>query len=350
MTTELQNISWYALPKEARNEIRESYNGYTDLLKDKDQPQDRIIGFLAAQTELELCFGKHNLIGEKEFVVEPTKEAKPKFSVGQKVVIRSAPYNNLFEGKRATIKTVKKEVCGYIYTFEQNDQTFREDMIEPYESPFKPGDQVMFVDQKWANDIYTVEEVEDDVVYINGGKAYHADMFVLFEPKKEEECKDTSSFNLYKLLNSLGQVSGIKVYNPTFGEGTISSTFKDKQIYVSFNDSVFKKKLPFWPSGTLYMSNGEPSLWPNNLLYKKYPFDVEEAWKHWATYFVPESYWRVCSDFSAVEEIKLDRTDTGYTESNFTLADKASGNRFGTREEAIAAMKALKECMLNLHK
>lgn len=66
MTKELQDLAWSVLPKDFKEEVKETYNEYTEKIAAKTEPEYRIVGYTAAQTELELLFGIHNLTSDAE--------------------------------------------------------------------------------------------------------------------------------------------------------------------------------------------------------------------------------------------------------------------------------------------
>lgn len=70
MTKELQDLAWSVLPKDFKEEVKETYNEYTEKIAAKTEPEYRIVGYTAAQTELELLFGIHNLTSDAEGEVE----------------------------------------------------------------------------------------------------------------------------------------------------------------------------------------------------------------------------------------------------------------------------------------
>lgn len=80
MTKELQDLAWSVLPKEFKEEVKETYREYTEKIATKSGPEYRIVGYIAAQTELELLFGEHNLTsdadGEEMLMCEKSKVVK----------------------------------------------------------------------------------------------------------------------------------------------------------------------------------------------------------------------------------------------------------------------------------
>lgn len=66
MDKKLQDLNWSRLPKESRDKIRESYKEYSLKISDVSEPEYRIAGYLGARTELELCFGHHNVTSDVE--------------------------------------------------------------------------------------------------------------------------------------------------------------------------------------------------------------------------------------------------------------------------------------------
>lgn len=66
MTKELQDLAWSVLPKEFKEEVKETYKEYAEKIASKSEPEYRIVGYIAAQTELELLFGIHNLTSDAE--------------------------------------------------------------------------------------------------------------------------------------------------------------------------------------------------------------------------------------------------------------------------------------------
>lgn len=73
----LQDKVWSTLPKEFKEEVKETYREYTEKIATTSEPEYRIVGYIAAQTELELLFGKHNLtsdaVGEEILTCEKSK-------------------------------------------------------------------------------------------------------------------------------------------------------------------------------------------------------------------------------------------------------------------------------------
>lgn len=66
MNKELQDLAWSVLPKKFKEEVKETYKEYAEKIASKSEPEYRIVGYIAAQTELELLFGIHNLTSDAE--------------------------------------------------------------------------------------------------------------------------------------------------------------------------------------------------------------------------------------------------------------------------------------------
>lgn len=66
MTKELQDLAWSVLPKEFKEEVKETYREYTEKIATKSEPEYRIVGYIAAQTELELLFGEHYITSDAD--------------------------------------------------------------------------------------------------------------------------------------------------------------------------------------------------------------------------------------------------------------------------------------------
>lgn len=84
MTKELQDLAWSVLPKEFKEEVKETYKEYAEKIASKSEPEYRIVGYIAAQTELELLFGIHNLTSDaegEEMLTVPRKKVQEEYAV-----------------------------------------------------------------------------------------------------------------------------------------------------------------------------------------------------------------------------------------------------------------------------
>lgn len=128
MTEELKTTAWNCLPKEFKENVKETYREYTEKISAKTESEYRIIGYIAAQTELELLFGIHNLTSDEE------GEGKPKFKIGDKIRIKDK--NLSCYGFIGYITKIDK---GLIFGTDNKgiDFTAKEDCVEPYTEPGK---------------------------------------------------------------------------------------------------------------------------------------------------------------------------------------------------------------------
>lgn len=185
MDKTLQDLAWSVLLKEFKEEVKETYREYTEKIATKSEPEYRIVGYIAAHTELELLFGEHNLTsdadGEEMLSVsrrrvqelynryfgnplepvsklrlrkdlqdlfgskclpieEDPKSAKPKFKVGDKVRISCAYKNgeiwdNIIHGRVVTIKSIYRNATNnyiWMYQFEEEIRDFSEGWLSLY--------------------------------------------------------------------------------------------------------------------------------------------------------------------------------------------------------------------------
>jgi hypothetical protein len=173
MTKELQDLAWSILPKEFKEEVKETYREYTEKITAKSEPEYRVVGYIAAQTELELLFGYHNLtsdaegeevltiprkelqkqyqmykqlgclkrldalmrlFGSKCLPDKETKPAEPKFNCGDRV--RIIKQKHLYYGETGTIDTLVKGVKGIppevLVNLGGNLIAFHDSDLEPY--------------------------------------------------------------------------------------------------------------------------------------------------------------------------------------------------------------------------
>ena len=353
METRIQNLAWSCLPKKTREALKRAY-------KYQCQNIDYNRGFNEA---LEEVFNRHNLTSDTEpeemLMVErkelikrhtnalgrakessnPTEtysegyydgqtaileelfgnkclpdkeEPKPKFKVGDRVIFACKPYDNLRDGKIATIQSVEISPCGIIiYSFKEYSINFREEYLEPYTEENK--EPKYHVGQKvWVEE--KVGEPLEITAYKGNGKYFirpipcdvEEEWIIPFEGKSKEtmeecpytdgrtcdtcmgkgwECgykpKETMEVKELNLCELLKGCEGERFYSPVYGDVVIDFNKDNDNIEIwSMKKDAY---LPIASNGH-HADNpfkGFCILYPSRALYEKYPLDAYSAWMEW---------------------------------------------------------------------
>ena len=210
----------------------------------------------------------------------PGESQTPKFNKGERVVIKSASYDNLFDGAIATIKSVEKQACGFIYQFEENDKTFREEYLEPFcqkedMEDLMRDDKVYIIDPENINEKgtpYTVTSVNGFGIKLDKlGRSWFKKSDLSKFPSEEREL-DLSII----LRGHVGEL----FYSPACGK------IRFVCLKGEYNDLQFQGLSPVMFTNHGYLFNPHDGsarclLYPSLELYKKYPLDAYSAWMEW---------------------------------------------------------------------
>lgn len=115
MDKTLQTTAWNCLPREFKEEVKETYREYTEKIAAKSEPEYRVVGYIAAQTELELLFGYHNLTPDaegEEMLIVSRKEIQQLVAANDIVILKAAGIDNIETIQAKTVNTILNRLFG----------------------------------------------------------------------------------------------------------------------------------------------------------------------------------------------------------------------------------------------
>ena len=142
-----QDLAWRVLPKEFKEEVKETYREYTEKIATTSEPEYRIVGYIAAQTELELLFGKHNLTsdaeGEETLICEKSKVQRA-YNTSREIVKAENP-DSLMYSMHTQIMCVLENIFGSecLPDEDVHEDNFTSIEPKPAEPKFKEGDKAI---------------------------------------------------------------------------------------------------------------------------------------------------------------------------------------------------------------
>lgn len=141
-----QDLAWRVLPKEFKEEVKETYREYTEKIATTSEPEYRIVGYIAAQTELELLFGKHNLTSdamEEEMLICEKSKVQRAYNTSREIVKAENP-DTLMYSMHTQIMCVLESIFGSKCLPEEDahEYNFATKKPQPAEPKFKIGDKV----------------------------------------------------------------------------------------------------------------------------------------------------------------------------------------------------------------
>ena len=208
---------------------------------------------------------------------------------------------------------------------------------------FQVGDKVTSVDSSSKLKIGVVKEVfqypDGSFGYAIEGKGYQPIYYI------EELLKlYTESMKELNLCELLKDCEGERFYSPAFGVIkliSIDNTKDTKPMYWDLGLSRFYS----YTDGRIY-TEAVPTIFPNQVLYEKYPLDVYSAWMEWknSKKWIPEIGERIFW-VNANLTVSQDRFNDYETQRK----RRAVGNEFKTGKEAEQAAEIIKKTIQELH-
>ncbi|MBD5374340.1 MAG: hypothetical protein HDR77_02535 [Bacteroides sp.] len=364
MTKDQQDLAWQCLPKEARDDIKSQYN----QLSHNPQIDKYDSVYLSA---FENIFGHHNLTSatepeemlmvKREIIQEAYKhhlkyakddsddqwhwgiifilsglfgdkclpdkpntpnsgelkpqmaENKPKFKVGDKVVICSKPYDTKWDGIVKTIKSVELNEDGeFVYSFYDYNDNVVEDTF-PHLSPY-------------------TEENKEPIVSSHD---------TMGDTKETMEVKD---LNLCELLKGC---EGEEFYSLMHGKVRFMTIGADGFVMFDLPESF-----SVYDNGK-YDLNAEVIIYPSRALYEKYPLDAKKAWDEWANERKPKRWTPQIGErfffVNAAGTVSQDFCRSEIESNGMQLKRRAIGNEFQTGKDAEAFAKIFREALTKFH-
>ena len=275
---------------------------------------------------------------------------KPKFKVGDRVIFACKPYDNLRDGKIATIQSVEISPCGIIiYSFKEYSINFREEYLEPHtEENKEPIEECPYTDGRTCDNCMgkgwecgykpkeTMEE-KNRCEKCGANAAQCADAPCQNYPMEEKE------LNLCELLKGC---EGIEIFNIEKGADVIAEVDDNTISFVNPNGRgnivYIGKSVRTYPSGSALF-------YPSRALYEKYPLDAYTAWMEWKEERKPkrwtpkegETYWYF--------DEALDVYSTTFDDDVEDIVIVDAGNCFQTKELCLQAAEVIKETLLKIH-
>ena len=275
---------------------------------------------------------------------------KPKFKVGDRVIFACKPYDNLRDGKIATIQSVEISPCGIIiYSFKEYSINFREEYLEPHtEENKEPIEECPYTDGRTCDNCMgkgwecgykpkeTMEE-KNRCEKCGANAAQCADTPCQNYPMEEKE------LNLCELLKGC---EGIEIFNIEKGADVIAEVDDNTISFVNPNGRgnivYIGKSVRTYPSGSALF-------YPSRALYEKYPLDAYTAWMEWKEERKPkrwtpkegETYWYF--------DEALDVYSTTFDDDVEDIVIVDAGNCFQTKELCLQAAEVIKETLLKIH-
>lgn len=149
---------------------------------------------------------------------------------------------------------------------------------------------------------------------------------------KEDNTLDSTTINLIPIISRTAQD---KFYSPAFGNVTLTKIYYGQnELYFDTefsNHIILNKEGKFLDTANL---NVKCILWPNFVLYNKYPGDPVKAWKEWEENEALKRFGAQLGDpfYYITEDMDIEQEiETGYFRDNIYWVD---GNYFETYELA----------------
>lgn len=165
MNKDLQDKAFAVLPKEFKKDVKDTYCEYSKLISTSAKVTDRVKGYIGAQTELELLFGKHNLTSDTE--------EEEMLTVSRRKVIAAYLYaKEMFDTEVKTgIEDISLDrLAGIMYAIERlfGSVCLSEEVAS--KPKFKVGDKVKILSDGQTGYIMSIDKNLYYIVYNNFAK------------------------------------------------------------------------------------------------------------------------------------------------------------------------------------
>ena len=164
MDKDIQRIAWSCLPKEFKEEVKETYREYTEKIATTSEPEYRIVGYIAAQTELELLFGKHNLTSgavEEVMLTVPRKKVQRAYNTSREIVKAENP-DSLMYSLHTQIMCILENIFGSKCLPDAHEDNFTTKEPKPAETKNEGTRQEQYVPKNTESGTHSFSHILKD--------------------------------------------------------------------------------------------------------------------------------------------------------------------------------------------
>ena len=376
MTTEIQDLTWACLPKEARDNIKSDYN--TVLHNPRLDKYDSV--FLTA---FENLFG-HNLTSDtepEEMLMVSRSMIQNKYAYNESIlkfdpthqgaILLKKNFDFLFGDKCLPDKEAEQPEPKKFF---ESDYSIGDKVIVCISSIGEPRKEVATLIRHYQPQCEYNDYAKTWVIQTQDGQTFQSNE-EHFEPYTEEnkETMEEKELNLCELLKGC---EGEEFYSPISNEPlTLKSVFgcsltflidNEDELTVDFDKQGHITICSLDETSQLKCITDPNSLclvYPSRTLYEKYPLDAYSAWMEWKEARKPKRWRAKSSAGVAVSECKGHWEDYSYwyvTSDGVIAQDEETncktdnlryniGNYFRTEEEAKQAAEAVRKTLEEFH-